>query len=154
MRLVKLTTAKSREELMKMLMSQELVNARVRFDERYGKPVMKIKEKGDRIRVTCEMVGGPSKDNGFLIGTSFWGRVKETGDGVTLRGVITTSPIYHAVLLILTVFYVLRCIQLGGFNPVPLVLLVFSYFLFRREYKKQGMIQRYLARAVRMLGEK
>jgi len=150
MRFLNLATDISRDELLSVIANYELVNENVLFDDKRGKPTIRVKEKkGNRVVVTCEMVGGASRDNGFLVGTYFAGSIKEKAGKTCLRGVITTAPIYHTGLLTLTVFFVYQCIKLGGFNPVPVILLVFNYFLFRAEYKKQGLISRYLARAVR-----
>ena len=45
-------------------------------------------------------------------------------------------------------FVVLKCIELGGFSVVPLVFLAISILMFGKEYKKQGVIKRYLYRAM------
>ena len=153
MKFVKLSVRATADEALLLLRNHEYVNRGVKFDEKYGKPVMKIKDKGERITVTCEMIGGPGKDNGFLVGTFFTGRLKEREGVVTLSGIITTAPLYHLGLLLLTAFFVYQCIRLGGFNPIPVILLAFSYLMFKREFKKQGTIQRYLDRAYRLLGE-
>jgi hypothetical protein len=142
------------DELLSVIKSHDYVNENIRFDERYGKPVMKVKEKGERLTVTCEMVGGPSKDNGFIIGTFFRGRIRERGGMTTLKGVITTAPIYHINLFALTVFFVYQCIRLGGFSPIPIIILGFSYILFKNEFRKQRIISAYLRRAVRRAEEK
>ena len=150
MRFVNVTTDIPRAELLSMIRNYELVNEKVVFDDKRGKPVIKVKEKKKgRISITCEMVGGATRDNGFFVGTYFSGAIKEKNGKTRLRGVITTAPIYHTGLLALTVFFIYQCIRLGGFNPIPLILLVFNYFLFRAEYKKQGLIARYLDRAVK-----
>ncbi len=155
MRFVNLTTDVQRAELLAMIKNYELVNEKVVFDERRGKPIMKVKEKKkSRIGITCEMIGGASRDNGFFVGTYFSGSLTEKNGRTRLKGVITTAPIYHTGLLALTAFFVYQCIRLGGFNPIPVILLVFNYFLFRAEYKKQGLIARYLERAVRRAEDK
>lgn len=150
MRFVNLETDVSREELLSVIRNYELVNEKVKFDENLGKPVIKVKEKKkDRIVITCEMVGGASKDNGFLIGTFFSGTLREKNGKTKLKGILTTAPLYHTVLFALTAYCVYRCIVLKGINPVPIILLAFNYFMCKREYKKQGIIARYLERAVR-----
>ena len=95
------------------------------------------------------MIGGPTKDNGFLEGTYFVGKLTESDGKTRLRGIILTAPIYHTFLALLLAFYVYRCISLTAFNPVPLILLIFSLMMFKKEFEKQGTIERYLKRAVR-----
>ncbi len=151
MKFVNLSSRASREEIAAMLSSSDAVNDRVKFDEKLGKPVLHIKEKGNKIKMKCELVGGPSKDNGFLEGTSFFGTFKERDGVITLKGIILTAPIYHTMLFALFAFYIYRCITLRGINPVPIILFFASILLFRTEFKKQGMIQRYLNRAFRIL---
>ena len=147
MKFLKLDSTASRDELLSVINNSELVNDRVMFDENKGKPTVHVKDNGKRIKIKCEMVGGPTKDNGFLEGTYFIGTLKESEYGTRLRGMIITAPIYHTLLLLLAVFYAYRCIALGAFNPVPLILLIFSIFMFKGEFEKQGIIERYLHRA-------
>ena len=149
MKIVKLESSARRDELLDVIKNSELVNDRVKFDENKGRPLVHVKENGDRIKIKCEMVGGPTKDNGFLEGTYFVGKITENDDKTRLHGIILTAPIYHTLLALLLVFYVYRCISLGGFNPVPLILFVFSVFMFQGEFEKQGTIERYLGRAFR-----
>ncbi|MBQ7344255.1 MAG: hypothetical protein IJW53_05810 [Clostridia bacterium] len=149
MKRIKLESSASRDELLDIIKNSELVNDRVKFDENKGKPLIHVREKGERIKIKCEMVGGPTKDNGFLEGTYFVGKLTEKDGKTRLSGIILTAPIYHTLLALLLVFYVYRCISLGAFNPVPLILLVFSIFMFRGEFEKQGTIERYLNRAFR-----
>ena len=147
MKFIKLDSYASRDELLSVIRNSELVNDRVKFDASKGKPRIHLKDNGKKIRIKCEMIGGHTKDNGFLEGTYLLGTLKEC-DGVTrLRGIILTAPIYHTLLALLMAFYVYRCISLGAFNPVPLILLAFSIFMFRSEFEKQGTIERYLGRA-------
>ena len=154
MKFVRLSSTLPREELLSVIKNYELVNERIKFDEKLGKPVIKVKEKGEGLRITCEFVGGGTKDNEFLVGTYFKGKLKEKNGVTTLRGVITTAPIYHTALLALMCFFVYQCIRLGGFNPVPVILFIFSLFMFKKEFSKQGIISRYLRRAVRRAEEK
>ena len=149
MKFIKIDSASSREELLNVIENADIVNDRVKFDENKGKPIVHVKDNGSLLRIKCEMVGGPTKDNGFLEGTYFLGSLKEKGGTTRLRGVILTAPIYHTFLALLMAFYVYRCISIGGFNPVPIILLVFSLFMFKGEFEKQGTIERYLKRAFR-----
>ena len=134
-----------------MIKDFERVNDKVKFDENKGKPLIHVKQKGDRIKIKCEMIGGPTRDNGFLEGTSFIGKLTEKNGVTHLRGVIVTAPIYHTILALILALYVYRSISLGGFNPVPLILFIFSIFLLKSEFEKQGTIERYLKRALRHL---
>ena len=147
MKIIQLESQASRDELINVISNSNLVNDRVKFDENKGIPRISVTTKGERIKLKCEMIGGPTKDNGFLEGTYFVGKLSETNGKSSLKGVIITAPIYHSLLALLLVFYVYRCISLGGFNPVPLILFIFSLMLFRREFEKQGTIERYLVRA-------
>ena len=149
MKFVKLESATPRDELLNVIRNSELVNDRVKFDENKGKPIVHVKDNGKRVKIKCEMVGRPTKDNGFLEGTYFIGTLKESEGRTRLRGVILTAPIYHTLLLLLALFYAYRCISLGAFNPVPLILLIFSIAMFKGEFEKQGTIERYLHRAFR-----
>ena len=149
MKLIDIKTAVSRDELLGVIANSELVNDKVKFDENKGKPRVHLKTRGDRVKIKCEMIGGPTKDNGFLEGTYFVGKLTERNGESRIRGVILTAPIYHTFIVLLMALYVLRCIQLTAFNPVPIILLIFSFMMFRKEFEKQGTIERYLHRAVR-----
>ena len=149
MKILNLASSISREELLAFIADSDRVNDRVRFDENKGKPRMHIKEKGSWLRISCEMVGGANRDNGFLEGTYFLGRLAEKDGATRLRGVVLTAPIYHLLIAAIMVIYVIRSISLGGFNPVPLLLLGFSILMFKNEFAKQGIIERYLKRAIK-----
>lgn len=151
MKIIKLESNASQSEILDMIKDSERVNDKVKFDENKGKPLIHVKQKGDRIKIKCEMIGGPTRDNGFLEGTSFIGKLTEKNGVTHLRGVIVTAPIYHTILALILALYVYRCISLGGFNPVPLILFIFSIFLLKSEFEKQGTIERYLKRALRHL---
>ena len=147
MKRIRLESFATREELLEVIRNSELVNGTAKFDENKGRPVIRVKDNGKRVKMKCEMVGGATKDNAFLEGTYFVGTLKESGGVTRLCGVVLTAPIYHTALVLLLAFYVFRCISLGAFNPVPLILFVFSIFMFRSEFEKQGIIERYLKRA-------
>lgn len=153
MKRIRLESALSRDHLLSVIENSELVNDKVKFDENKGRPRMIVKTNGDRIRIKCEMIGGPTKDNGFLEGTYFVGKLTENDGKTTLKGVVLTAPIYHTILALILMIYVYRCITLVAFNPVPIILLIFSLMLFRSEFEKQGTIERYLARAFRKAEE-
>ena len=147
MKIIKLDCAASRTDLIDLISNSELVNDKVKFDENKGRPRMHVKRKNDRIRIRCEMVGGDVRDNGFLEGTYFVGRITEKNGLSRIRGVILTAPIYHTLIALIMAFFVVKCIQLVAFNPVHIILLLFSIMMFRKEFEKQGTIERYLIRA-------
>ncbi len=149
MRFIKLKSGLSRDRLLDVIRDADFVNDRVKFDESKGKPVLHIKDNGKLVRMRCELIGGPTKDNGFLEGTYFIGTLKERENDTSLNGIIITAPIYHTFLAILFAFFIYRCISIGGFNPLPVILLLFSLLLFKREFEKQKIIDRYLKRAIR-----
>ena len=151
MKFISLEAAAERERVLATLSDCETVNRGVKFDENRGKPQMIVKSKGNRIRVSCRYIGGASRDDGFLVGTVFYGRITEREGKTRIRGIVTTAPIYHTVLLALIAFFIYQCIRLGGINPIPIILVVFSLIMFRGEFKKQGVIARYLYRAIRRL---
>ena len=147
MKLVDLQTRLSRREYVEAIRDHNRINEGVKFKEKLGRPSFKVKEKGTRLRLSCTYVGGNSRDDGFLVGTYFIGSLKENADGCRLKGIIVTSPLFHLVLLALTVVFILKCMELGGFSVIPPIFLAMSLFMFKDEYGKQGVIKRYLYRA-------
>jgi hypothetical protein len=149
MKFVNIETSHSKEELIALIKDNERVNPNMRADERRGKPVMKINEKGNRIKIKCEMIGGASKDNGFLEGTYFKGKIKECDGYCEISGIAVTAPIFHFLMLVLIGVFIYQCITLGGISPIPICIVIFDIFMFWGEFKKQGIIERYIARAAR-----
>ena len=147
MKFVKLKVRRPIEEVVSFVSDNDRVNDKVRFDEKRGTPHMHVKVKNNSVRIRCEMMGRPTKDNGFLVGTYFAGRTKQVGDITKLRGVIVTEPHFHLIWLFLVGYFVWMCIAKAAFSIVPVCLIVFVYFMFRGEYKKQKRIKAYLARA-------
>ena len=150
MKLVNYKTTAKREQLLSLIKDSNRVNEKVKFDDKLGRPQMFVKERKNSITVTCRYVGGSSRDDGFIIGTFFWGRIVEKNGETRLNGVTLTAPLFYAAILGLLVYSIVRGIALGGFNPIALILAVASYLMFRGEFKKQGVIERYLHRAIRM----
>lgn len=134
---------------MSTLTDKNLVADDESFRTAKGRASINIKERGERVKMKCRMVDGPSKDNGFLEGTTFYGSVKERNGVTKVKGIILTAPIYHTILIALLVLLVVQCIRLGGINPVPIILAIFSIFMFKDEYKKQGIIKRYIFKALK-----
>ena len=135
------------DEVKKSLYDNDKIVEDEKFDISKGYPRMHIKEKGERVRISCEFCGRTRKDNAFLEGTYFLGKLYQRDDVTSIKGIVWTAPIYHFILALLFAFYVYKCITLGGFSIVPICLLLFSIFLFLDEFKKQGIIKRYIFRA-------
>ena len=141
----------TREEVMNVLRdSDQVVNAEG-YDTARGKPKMHLKEKGQRVKIRCEMTERPTKDNGFLEGTYFLGRVSEKEGRTSVKGIIITAPIYHFIFLLLFGYFIYLCFSLGGISPTPIILLVFDIFMFYGEFKKQSIIKRYIFRALKIV---
>lgn len=153
MRIIRLRTDLPADTMREILSDPERVNAHVRFDEKKGIPKMKPTFRGERLRVKCEMTGRPTKDNGFLVGTYFSGRLTERDGVTTLSGIIVTEPVFHLLFLALLGYFIFLCLSAGGFSVVPICLCAFVVVMFWREYQKQGIIERYLARAFRRAEE-
>ncbi len=154
MQFINIVYEASLTEVLKTLRDNEFVNHGVRFEEGRGVPHMRIKErKNGKINLTCELLGKATKDNGFLVGTYFSGKLTEENGVTRLKGIITTAPIYHAGLIALLGVFIYQCFYIGGFSVIPPILLVFDYFLFKEEFRKQGYIKRYLYRAARKIRE-
>ena len=149
MKFVSIRSGASRESIIGALRSSDKVNERVKFDERLGKPVMKLKERKRTLFMTCEMIGGPSKDNGFLIGSFFLGGIKEKNGENHLYGILLTAPLYHLALIAFCVYFIIQSFIIGGITLVPVLLSLFSLLLFKDEFKKQGIMKRFVLRAVR-----
>ena len=154
MKLVSIKTEKSTGELLSMIRDNTRVNEGVKFaDKKGGKPFMHVKEKEGSLRIKCEMMGRPTKDNGFLMGTVLYGRITEADGETMLKGIVMTSPIYHAIVFILAVALIVQMIYSGSISSVPILVFAtaFEFLFFSDEFKKQGYIVRYLERAVRRL---
>ncbi len=154
MKFVNLSFNAPRDSVLKILRDNARVNSKVGFDESRGKPFIKVKEnKGDKINITCEIIGGPHRENGFPGGTYFSGRLTEKGGKTILRGGIFTAPIYHFFVLVLVVVFIIQCFKIKGFSVLPPLLVIFDLFMFKGEFQKQGYIKRYLMRAARRVDE-
>ncbi len=148
---INLKTQASKDELLSFVSDNKKVNSNVRFDDRKGTPFMHVKEKDSSLSIKCEMLGGPTKDNGFFIGTFFKGRIKEKNGETRLKGIILTAPIYHLVWFILLGVMIWQCILHVAISVLPILFVVFEIMMFSKEFKKQGYIKRYLLRAVTRL---
>lgn len=155
MKRISIRTPLAREDILSALRDAPTVNEGLTFDDREGSPSVQIREgRGERVRVRCYMLGGASRDNGYVQGTFFTGRIRER-DGVThLCGSIMTEPIFHVLWLALIAFFIVTCIQRAALSVVPVCLIVFVFFMFRKEYRKQEYLRRYILRAIHRLEKK
>lgn len=154
MKFVNIEFDTSADNTVALLSDNEAVNKNVKFDEKRGRPFMKVKRKnGGKLKITCEMMGRPTKDNGFLVGTYFSGRLTEKNGKTRLKGIILTAPIYHLILAALVAVFVVQCFRMSAFSPIPPIIVVFDIFMFKDEFRKQGYIYRYLYRARRKTEE-
>ena len=154
MKFVNIKTNITASDVIAMLRDNARVNDGVKFaDKKGGKPFMHVKEKDGKIRIKCEMMGRPTKDNAFLMGTEFYGRITEKDGETTLKGVIMTSPIYHAVVIALALALVAQMIYNARVSSIPILVfaVAFEFLFFTDEFRKQGYIARYLERSVRRL---
>ena len=151
MKLIKLESSATKEELLAMLSDNDRVNKNVRLDDKRGTPFMHVKESSGKLKIKCEYIGGATKDNAFIDGTRFSGRITEKNGKTEIKGVITTALVFHLILAAFFLAFIGVCIARRGFSIVPVCLIVFDIFMYKDEFKKQGLIERYLMRAVKRL---
>lgn len=151
MKWISMTTVASAQEVAMLLADNNRMNERIRYEEGELRPRMHVRYRAPRLRVRCEMTGGPTKDNGYLQSTFFWGTLREKGGKTHLRGVIVTEPIFHLLWLAMMIYFVVQCVTLGGISVVPICLSAFLFFMLAKEYKKQNRIRIYLTVAFRRL---
>ena len=157
MKFINASTSHTAEELIDILSDNERVSSGVKFaDKKGGKPFMHVKQNGEKIKIKCEMIGRPTKDNGFLMGTVFYGKIKEKNGLATVSGIILTSPIYHLIMIALALVLIIRSIMLSSISAIPVLVfaVAFELMFFTDEFRKQGYIQRYIYRAVKRLDTK
>ncbi len=150
MHFIKYDISATRDEVMSVMRDSTLVVNEENYDTSRGKPRIHVKEKGETLKLSCEMTERATKDNGFLEGTYFKGSVREQDGKTTVKGIVITAPIYHLILLALTIFFVYQCIAVGGISLIPIIMLLFSFFMFRDEYRKQSIIKRYIFRSLKI----
>ena len=150
MTFVNYTINAPRDLVMKNLSANEEIVSLEKIDTSKGIPRLLIKDKGEKVKIKCEMLGRATKDNAFLEGTEFHGKIKEVDGKTYVNGVILTAPIYHSALILLFSFFIYRCITLGGISFTPIILLAFSLMMFMGEFKKQSIIKRFILRALKM----
>ena len=118
------------------------------LDEKYGKaggrPKMQVKIKDNRVKIKCEMIGLPTKDNGFIQGTAFVGKISEKAGRCALSGVILTEPIYHFIFLIMLCVIIYQAITMAAIPITAIFLVLFNLLMFKDEFKKQAIIKRFI----------
>ncbi len=139
-----------KELVLENLKNNELVVSEENFDLSKGKPKMHIKDKGERLKIKCEMTERATKDNGFLEGTYFIGSLKMEGDTSKIKGIILTAPIYHTIFFIMFAFVIAQAIIIGGIPITGIFLLLADMIMFSSEFKKQTLIKRYIFRALKI----
>lgn len=144
----------SRDELVELLSDNDKVNKGVNTEYKKGSPHMHVDANGEKIKIRCEFIGGATKDNAFIDGTKLRGKIIEKDGYSEFRGTIMTAPIFHAILILMFAAFVVMCIVKQGFNVVPICLVVFDIFMYKDEFKKQNIIDRYVFRAVKMINRK
>ena len=157
MKSIKISTEHSKDEVLSFIKDNNKVNDGVKFDDKYGgRPFMHIKEKDGKLRIKCEMIGRPTKDNGTLAGTAFRGKIVERDGITTISGLITTSVIYHIALLVLVVLVFVQMFRYSAYGLISVLVfaIAFEILFFKDEFKKQGYIERYLERAIRRMDSK
>lgn len=141
-----------KSEVAKVLYDSNRVVEEERFDTKRGTPRIHIADKKNNfIKMKCEMTGRPTKDNGFLEGTYFFGRFSELNGVTSVSGIILTAPIYHFLFLLMFAFFIYQCIAVGGFSAIPIILVIFDAYMFKDEFRKQGIIKRYIFRTMKIV---
>ena len=140
-----------RDEFIAFLSDNDNVNKNIIYNEKLGKPHMHVSANGEKVRIKCEYLGGVSKDNAFIDGTKLRGKIVEKNGYTEFSGIILTAPIFHFLMLLMFSYFIGMCIIKGGFSVIPICLLVFDIFMYKDEFKKQGIIDSYVSRAVKKL---
>lgn len=154
MKYIKCRLSASPEEFTSFLADNESVNKNVNIEDKRGIPYIHVKNKNDKIKLTCEFKGGSTRDNAFIGGTSFIGKIRVKDGKTELRGIISTAPIFHLVLFSMLAFSLIMCIVNMAFNAVPLCLVAFDLVMYKDEFRKQGIIEKYIFRAAKRLEAK
>ena len=147
MKFINLKIQASKNEVLNFISDNKKVNSNVKFDEKAGIPFMHVKEKDGKLKINCEMINRPTKDNGFVVGTYFKGTLREKDGACELKGIILTAPIYHLIWFILLGILIWQCIYHAAISVLPILFVSFEVIMFSAEFKKQGYIKRYLERA-------
>lgn len=150
MKFIRYKTTASKEELLSVLSNNDKVNQGISLETKKGTPHMHVKENSGKIKIKCEYIGRAVKDNAFIDGTVFRGKITERSGATEIKGLISTAVIFHTVLIAFFIAFIAICIARKGFSIVPVCLVAFDIFMYKDEFKKQGIIERYLYRAVKI----
>jgi hypothetical protein len=127
---INISTVHKKDDVLSFIKDNNKVNEGVRFDDKYGrKPLMHIKEDDGKLRIKCEMIDGPTKDNGFLAGTVFRGKITERDGMTTISGVITTSVIYHIALIALIALVFVQMLIHSAYGLVSVLVFAIGFEL-------------------------
>lgn len=144
---VNYTIGAPRDELLSNLLNGDKLIADEEHGDKVGRPKMHVKIKDDRVKIKCEMIGLPTKDNGFIQGTAFIGKISEKAGRCALSGVILTEPIYHFIFLIMLGIIIYQAITMAAIPITAIFLVLFNLLMFKDEFKKQSIIKRYIFEA-------
>lgn len=139
-----------KEAVCKNLFDSERVESEEKYNTEKGTPKFHLKEYGKFLCIKCEMTGRATKDNGFIGGTSFIGKVTEKDGKTRVFGLITTSPIYHLAFIALLITAICIGFSIGGFPLTAVILIPFDILMFKDEFRKQPLIKRYIFRALKI----
>ena len=101
MKLVNYKIQASVDDVTEALYNSEFIVSKADFDKLKGTPRFHLKEKNGYFKIKCEYTGGATKDNAFLEGTWFLGKLSQRDDKTSMKGIIVTAPIYHLIVAIL-----------------------------------------------------
>ena len=138
------------ELLASNIKDNDTIVAEENYNLKNGKPKMHVKQKGDRLKIKCEMTEMGTKDNGFLEGTYFIGSMKEKNGKSVVSGVILTAPIYHFIFLVLLGIVIYQSITMVAIPITAIFLVLFDIMMFKAEFAKQSLIKRYIFRAFKL----
>ena len=147
---VNYTIDADRAKVLANIEDNDRVVAEEAYDTAKGKPKMHVKSKGALLKIKCEMTELPTKDNAFLEGTYFIGRLTQKNSTTALRGLILTAPIYHTVILALLAVIIFQAIIVKGIPLTAIFLVLFDIMMFKSEFSKQPLIKRYIFRALKI----
>lgn len=147
MKFIKVSVDGKKEDFLTYLSDYHRVNENVKFEEKRGTPAMRVKEKDGRLKIKCEMLNRATKDNGFLVGTYFSGKISENNGKTEVKGVVVTAPIFHFIWFSLLIAMIIQCILYSAFSPIPILFIAFEVIMYSGEFRKQGYIRSYLMRA-------
>ncbi len=154
MKFVDLSIRMPKAEVLEYISDSKTVNDKVRFDTKAGTPFMHVSEKDGKLKIKCEMMDLAYKDNEFIQGTSFRGKITESNGETRIKGIITTEPIYHIICSLIVIVAIVFSFFNAAMISVPILFLASEFIFLSSEFKKQGYIQRYLARAIKRLRDK